>query len=201
MAMRTRATWVAATMLLALPGAASAAKVGDALYVKAKNTRVMESALPTANVVAILQPGETVIWDGADAKEKRWHKVHTKAGKKGVVFQSNLATTPPNMELIVDDKSRERTQVSPAGFVASGAAVKALSPGAIQNGNSKSPDHARAVAEIQELEKLAGAIKPNAVAAHAQKAGLFAVVGASPEDAAKSSNKATSTTGRKKVSP
>ncbi|WP_323382807.1 SH3 domain-containing protein [Myxococcus dinghuensis] len=185
--MRTKATWVAAMLALAVPSAASVVKVDGELYVKAKNTRVMESSLPTANVVTVLQPGEVVTWKGADPKDKRWHQVNTKSGKRGFVFQSNLSTTAPNMELVVDDKSKASRKVNPAGFVASGAAVKALSPGAVEYGNKKGGNHQRAVGQLQGLERVAKDVTPATIAEHVKEAGLFPVVGASAT--AKSSTK------------
>ncbi|NTX06573.1 MULTISPECIES: SH3 domain-containing protein [Myxococcus] len=193
MTMRTSAAGVAlmlALLALGLPSLASAVAVGGSLYVKAKNTRVMESPSPTANAVVILQPGEQVKWEGADPKNKQWHKVKTAAGKKGFVFQSNLSTTAPNMELVVEDKGKR--QVNPAGFVASGAAVKALSPGAVEYGNKKGGDHKQAVAQLQSLEKKAKDVSTADIAKHVKDAGLFPVVGAeatAKSGAAKSKSK------------
>ncbi|MFY2560984.1 SH3 domain-containing protein [Corallococcus terminator] len=176
MTMRTRAAWVALMLALGFPSLASAVAVGGSLYVKAKNTRVMESPSPTANAVVILQPGEQVKWEGADPKNKQWHKVKTATGKKGFVFQSNLSTTAPDMELVVEDKGKRK--VNPAGFVASGAAVKALSPGAVEYGNKKGGNHKQAVAQLQGLEKKAKAVSTADIAKHVTAAGLFPVVGA-----------------------
>ncbi|QSQ11345.1 SH3 domain-containing protein [Myxococcus landrumensis] len=174
---RTRAAWAAVMLALGVPSVASAVAVGGSLYVKAKNTRVMESPSPTANAVVILQPGEQVKWEGADTKNKQWHKVKTSAGKRGFVFQSNLSTTAPEMELVVEDKGKRK--VNPAGFVASGAAVKALSPGAIEYGNKKGGNHKQAVAQLQQLEKTAKDVSTADIARHVTEAGLFPVVGES----------------------
>ncbi|MBZ4395678.1 SH3 domain-containing protein [Myxococcus sp. MISCRS1] len=176
MGMRTRAAWVAALLMMGLPGLSSAVAVGGSLYVKAKNTRVMESPSPTANAVVILQPGEQVKWEGADAKNKQWHKVKTSTGKRGFVFQSNLSTTAPNLELVVGDQGKRK--VNPEGFVSSGAAVKALSPGAVAYGNKKGGGHKQAVAQLQSLEKAAKDVSTQDIAKHAAAAGLHPVVGA-----------------------
>src|SRR4051812_38371274 len=78
--------------------ALAAAPSDTPLYVKARNTRLMASASPTADVVAILQPGQKVLWKGADPQNKQWHRVVVE-GKAGLVFQSNLSKQPPSMEL------------------------------------------------------------------------------------------------------
>ncbi|WP_407692861.1 SH3 domain-containing protein [Pyxidicoccus xibeiensis] len=192
--MRTRAGMVAVALALGLPGLAGAVKVGGTLYVKAKNTRVMVSPSPTDNAVVILQPGDTVKWEGADATNKQWHRVEAPGGKKGFVFQTNLSTTRPNMEIVVDPNGKQT--MDPKKFVASGAAVKALSPGAEKYGNGKKGDYAKAVSDIKAVEALAKAVSTEAIAAHVEEAGLFPVVGptekvaqAAPQAPAKGSKK------------
>jgi SH3-like domain-containing protein len=192
MSMKTRAALTAALLALGLPGTAAAVKVNEPLYVKAKNTRVMEGPSPQGNVVVILQPGEQVTWGGADAQNKQWHKVTAPGGKKGFVFQTNLSTTAPNMELVTDKDGKQR--VDPKKFVASGAAVKALSPGAKQYGEGKQGDYAKAVADIQAVEALAKALKPKDLSDHAAKAGLFPVVGPSDTVAKNTATKAPAST-------
>lgn len=194
MSMRTRAGLTAAVLALALPGVAAAVKVGEPLYVKAKNTRVMQSASPTADTVLILQPGEQVTWKGADPKNKQWHQVEATGGKKGFVFQSNLSTTPPNMELVT--VNGEKRQVDPKGFVASAAAVKGLSPGAVKYGEGKGGDSKKAVEQIQALEALAKKVTSGDIASHAREAGLFQVVG--PDAVAKAPAKSTGASSKKK---
>jgi uncharacterized protein YgiM (DUF1202 family) len=194
MSMRTRATLTAAVLALALPGVASAVKVGEPLYVKAKNTRVMQSASPTADTVLILQPGEQVTWKGADPKNKQWHQVEATGGKKGFVFQSNLSTTAPNMELVTENG--EKRQVNPKGFVASAAAVKGLSPGAVKYGEGKGGDSKKAVEQIQALEALAKKVTTGDLSSHAREAGLFQVVG--PDAVAKAPAKSTGASSKKK---
>jgi hypothetical protein len=172
--MRTRAAVAAAVLVLGLP--ALAVKVNEKLYVKAKNTRVLASPSPTADVVTVLQPGEQVTWGGADAKHKQWHKVTGPGGKTGFTFQTNLSTQPPSMELVVDKDGKRK--LDSKGFVASGAAVKALSPAAIEYGRGKDdPDFGKAVDDILLLEGIAKKVEPQQLAAHAAQAGLFPVVG------------------------
>ncbi|ATB45066.1 SH3 domain-containing protein [Corallococcus macrosporus] len=187
MEMKTRVAWATAVLTLALPTAAAAVKVGEPLYVKAKNTRVLASPSGSANAVAVLQPGERITWGGADAKHKQWHKVTTSTGKKGFVFQTNLSTTPPNMELVTGSGGTQ--QVDPKKFVASGAAVKALSPGAEQYGKDKGGDHGEAVDDIKALEALAKSVSTADIAAHVTAAGLFPVVGANDTVAKAGTNK------------
>ncbi|QDE80631.1 hypothetical protein BHS07_03150 [Myxococcus xanthus] len=187
MGMKTRVTWTTALLALAIPTGASAVKVGEPLYVKAKNTRVQASPSGSDNAVAVLQPGEQVTWGGADAKHKQWHQVTTATGKKGFVFQTNLSTTPPNMELVTDGGGKQ--QVDPKKFVASGASVKALSPGAEQYGKDKGGDHGKAVRDIKALETLAKSVSTADIAAHVTAAGLFPVVGASDTVAKAGTNK------------
>nr|WP_163997805.1 SH3 domain-containing protein [Pyxidicoccus caerfyrddinensis] len=186
MRMRTRAAVTAAVLALGLPGMAAAVRVNDPLYVKAKNTRVQQGPSSTADTVVILQPGEKVTWKGADPKNKQWHQVEAPGGKKGFVFQTNLSTTQPNMELVTDKDGTR--QLDPKKFVASGAAVKALSPGAEAYGKGKKGDYEKAVADIKALEKRNEQLTPERIAAHVAEAGLFPVVGPSDKVASKKSS-------------
>ena len=176
--MRTTAKrWVAVlaacTASLAL-AQKPAEKPKATLYVKARNTRLMASASPTANAVAILQPGQEVAWLGADPKNAQWHRVEF-GNKKGVVFQSNLSKKPPNMELVTQGGST--LAKDPVAFANSGAAVKGLAKGAIDYGKAKGTRFDEASKQIQALEVLAEKITPEQLAAHARGAGLFPVVG------------------------
>ncbi|RKH63199.1 SH3 domain-containing protein [Corallococcus sp. AB049A] len=170
-----RWTWGILLLALGVPvTAAWAVKKDEKLYVKARNTRVLKSAVPTADVVAVLQPGQQVTWKGADPKNAQWHQVTEPGGKAGYVFQTNLSTKPPDMELVSKD-GKTRT-IDPAAFVSSGAAVKALSPGAEKYGKEKGGDYAVAVNQLKKLEGLAKAVTPVEIDAHVKQAGLFPVV-------------------------
>jgi uncharacterized protein YgiM (DUF1202 family) len=173
--MRKRVRVLLAALSLCATATALAADDKNTLYVKARNTRLMASASPTADVVAILQPGQQVTWLGADVKNKQWHRVKVKGKEtqQGLVFQSNLSTKPPDMELTARNGGRA---VDATAFANSGAAVKGLSEGAIAYGNGK-PDLSQAVQQVQALEKLAEQITPAELAAHAARAHLFPVVG------------------------
>lgn len=174
MSLRKTLPLLAAALSLFTASPARAAEP-KTLYVKARNTRLMASSAPTANVVAILQPGQTVEWLGADPKARQWHRVKV-SGKQGVVFQSNLSKQAPSMELVSQDGVKK--EVNPGVFASSGAAVKGLSEGAVKYGHGKqeaSMDDA--VKQLQALEEHAGKITPEELAAHASKAQLFPVVG------------------------
>jgi hypothetical protein len=164
--------WVAALALLAA-GSALAVKAGGSLYVKARNTRLMASAAPGADAVAVLQPGQQVEWMGADPKNKQWHQVKV-AGRQGVVFQSNLAAKPPNMELVAQEGVK---QVDPVAFASSGAAVKLLSDGVIRYGSDKGADYGQAAEQLRQLGTLARDIPLKEVSERARKARLHPVVG------------------------
>lgn len=173
--MRKRVRVLLAALSLCAAITALAADGKNILYVKARNTRLMASAAPTADVVAILQPGQQVIWLGADPKKKLWHRVKVKGKEtqQGLVFQSNLSTRPPNMELAARSGGQP---VDANAFANSGAAVKGLSEGAIAYGSGK-PELAQAVRQVQALEELSEQITPAELAAHAARARLFPVVG------------------------
>ena len=173
--MRTRslATAVAALAMLA-GGTALAAKVGDSLWVKARNAKVMASASPTADVVEVLQPGDEVKWFGADPSNAMWHRVQTKDGKKGLLFRTSLADKKPEAEI-----TSSGADVDAKSFASSGAATKALGEGAIDYGKAK--NMGPAVDQIQQIEKLAKGVTASEAAQHAASAGLFPVVGAVAE--------------------
>jgi hypothetical protein len=164
--------WVAVLALCAA-GTALAVKPGEALFVKARNTRLMASSAPTADAVSILQPGQQVKWLGADPKDKRWHRVEVE-GKQGVVFQSNLTAKPPQLELIADNGVR---QVDPVAFSSSGAAVKLLGDAAISYGKGKGDDYGQAAEQLRQLGKMAREIPLQEVSERARKAKLLPVVG------------------------
>ncbi len=171
--MRMRGRLLVAMLALGAAGTALAVKPGEALYVKARNTRVMASASPTADLLSLLQPGQQVTWRGADPKNKQWHRVEVD-GKQGVVFQSNLSTQPPQLELVVDNGVR---QVDPVAFASSGAAVKLLSDATLSYGSSKGTDYAQAATQLRQLGALARELTLDEVAERARKARLHPVVG------------------------
>lgn len=173
--MRIAAKRLVAVLILCAAGLALAQKAKGTLYVKARNTRLMASPSPTADVVAILQPGQQVTWLGADARDKQWHQVQVEGKPRGVVFQSNLSKQPPNMELVT--KGGAARPHDPVAFANSGAAVKGLSKGAIGYGEAKGTGYKEAAQQLVKLEELAKKVTPEQLATHASKSRLFPVVG------------------------
>lgn len=165
-----------------VPVAQAGVKPGGKLYVKARNTKLMQSVAPTAPVVALLQPGAEVVWRGADAANKRWHKVEVD-GKAGVVFQSNLSPDKPSMEVV---SSGSGSGISPQVFASSGAATKALSEGSLRYAESKGIKDAPK--QLLSLEHLSRQVTDAEIAARNEKVGLFVVV-APPEGTAATKKK------------
>jgi hypothetical protein len=174
--MHERARWLVAALALCAAHPALAVKPGEPLYVKARNTRLMASASPTADVKAVLQPGQKVTWNGPDPKNKQWHMVEVDK-KTGVVFQSNLSTNPPDLGLVAKDGPSASDM---RGIANSGAAVRGLSDGAKKYGlekGQKEPTYKQAVDQVVDLEELALKLTPQDLAEHAEQAHLFPVVG------------------------
>jgi hypothetical protein len=75
-------------------------KVGEALYIKSKNTRVMQQPglASSNNVLAILQPLTMVRWLGAVPGTREWQKV-SHNGRVGYVYSTNLSIDRPDMTL------------------------------------------------------------------------------------------------------
>ena len=170
--MRRRTKLWVGLLALGAAGSAGAVKPGGTLYVKARTTRLMKSPSATGDALAILQPPTAVRWEGADPKQRQWHRV-TVDSHTGFVFQSNLATQPPSLEVVAGEGAGK---VDARAFANSGAAVKAVSSGVIAMGNADA-DTGKAVAQLQALESLAGGVQDAQLAAHAKAAGLKPVVG------------------------
>ena len=150
-------------------GPADAAKVGDKLYIKAKNTKVLKQPKATSSVVAVLQPGQQVTWGGSVRQNKRWHKVAF-AGKNGIVYRSTLSTKQPSFEM-----TKSGQKVDAMAFASSGAATKALGAGAKTYGENN--NLASAVAQIEQLERLARRISTRTISKHVKKYKLSPNVG------------------------
>lgn len=115
-----RAGWFA----LLISASALAVAAGDTLTVRARNTRLRASPAADAKVLQVLQPGQTVTFQGRDEKNPEWLKV--KAGDaEGVVYRSALADTPTQAEVLAADGG---TKVDVQAFASSGAATRAFSP-------------------------------------------------------------------------
>jgi hypothetical protein len=163
-------------------GSALAVKPPDGtLYVKAKNTHLKASNSPTANTLVVLQPGKAVTYEGKDPGSP-WCKVRVATDKKsplqGFIYQANLSVSPPSMEVTSKHPGK---QMSPEAFASSGAAVKALGPGAIAYG--KTLPKPESVKQLSDLELLATAVNDAQVAEYARAGGLPEVVG--PPEVAK----------------
>src|SRR3954468_5506051 len=151
--------------------AAAGSKPGVTLYVKARNTRVLKDP-SGASVVAVLQPGAPVTWQGPDPKDKRWHRVLS--GKNaGVVMASNLTAEKPKGEVTAVTGA---AAAAASSFMSSGAASKALGAGAIAYANKL--ESKTAADQLQRAEDMAKTIGPREVSEHARKAGLHDNVGA-----------------------
>ncbi|MGZ3459482.1 MAG: SH3 domain-containing protein [Archangium sp.] len=160
---------------VATTGTALAVAPGGKLYVKAKNTHLKASSSPTADTLVVLQPGKEVQYDGR-AGGSPWCKVTVAADKKGTVhgfiYQANLGVSPPSMEVTSKNPGKP---LSPEAFASSGAAVKALGPGAIEYGKTLS--RPESVQQLIALESLAASIDTAQVAEYARAGGLPEVVG------------------------
>ncbi|HYV44011.1 MAG TPA: SH3 domain-containing protein [Myxococcaceae bacterium] len=155
--------------------AAAGAKPGDMLYIKARNTRILKDSSANAVMVGVLQPGDAVTWQGPDPKDKRWQRV-VSGKKQGVVLSVNLTAEKPKAE-VMGVTGKEAADTNAWG--SSGAASKALGPGAIQY--AKELKSKTAADQLQRAEKMAKTVGPREVAEHARKAGLREAVGASDQ--------------------
>jgi len=155
--------------LCAVAGAAAAVVKGDFVYIRARNTRVLESP-SSSKVVAVLQPGQKVTWQGKDSGG--WHKIDVGSGKAGVVVAASLSLKPVQMELL---SSTGKRALDANAFLSSGAATKALGPGAIAYGEKK--DMKQAVHDVTAMEKIAKTVTAADVAEHARKVGIAEAVG------------------------
>ncbi|MFL5319324.1 MAG: SH3 domain-containing protein, partial [Myxococcaceae bacterium] len=138
------------------------------VWIKAKNTKLLQKADATSKVIAVLQPGEEVAWQsGPEAKE--FHKVKSK--KEGYVYFANLSLQPSEPEFKPNGE-----KVDPKVFANSGAATKALSEGAIAYGTKKL-SREDAVRSVIAMEAIAAKVDPTQLAAHAKSVGIASVVG------------------------
>lgn len=153
---------VAAALLSA--SGAFAVKVGDELYIKAKDTKVLKDAKATASAVVTLQPGTKVKWLGPNDKDKQFHQVEAN-GKKGFVLMSNLSPNAPQQEI---DASSGKP-MSAQAFASSGAATKALTPAGVKYAKEsgvKATEAAAQIIYVEEFNKAKGT--PTAIAAKAK---------------------------------
>lgn len=140
------------------------------LYVRSRNTRLVDK--PNGKVVAVLQPGEQVKWQGVVEGSPGWHQVITSKGKKGALLTANLSTKPPSTEIVATEGARA---MDTSTFLTSGAATKALAPAAMTYGEQK--NMAEAAKEVRAMEALSKSVELDDVAKHAEQAGLPQAVG------------------------
>jgi hypothetical protein len=175
---------------LSLGGPALAAEQpARTLYVKAKNTHLKASGSPTADTLRVLQPGHPVNYLGREGTTS-WHRVSVADDKgplQGFIYQANLSSSPPALEVLSKDPKKP---LSPEAFASSGAAIKAIGPGTIEFG--KTLEHSESVQQLIHLSELASQIQDADVAAYARAGGLPEVVGSgevTPLRPAKTQNK------------
>lgn len=160
--------------VLGAPALAAAPKLEaqkTRLYVRARATRLLKTASAASAPVALLNPGDEVVWLGQDPKDKRYHHVKAKAGR-GYVLGSALQFEPPRKEVT---STKGDTQDARA-FLTSAAATKALGQGAIEYGKQQNMEES--VQQLQQLEKVAAEVTPAVASAHAKAAGLTEAIGA-----------------------
>ena len=149
----------AAVLALVLgAGAAWALTPGDRVYVRGRDVSILQSTATNAATLVKLQPGDAVVWRGADKKKPTWHRVET-AGKSGFVYFANLSTTPPASELLTSPAGAKK--VDAQAFASSGAAGKRSprshplrQPGGKEQGELR-PTMKEAVRQTQTLEAIA----------------------------------------------
>ncbi|MFL5320289.1 MAG: SH3 domain-containing protein [Myxococcaceae bacterium] len=165
--MKLRTKVVLGALLLVGTGAL-ALNAGAEVYVKAKNTKLLQKPDATSTVVGTLQPGDKVKWQQAANKE--FHSVTATNGKTGYVYFSNLSVNPPVTEYV-----KGTGAVDAKTFATTGAATKALGDGAITYGDQKL-NNEDAVKAILAMEAMGQQTSSGEVAEHAKSAGLTPAV-------------------------
>jgi hypothetical protein len=155
-----------AVATLAVGGSALAVGIGGTLYVQTNGVTLKKSTSPTAASVATFRSGDAIVWQGADAKNKKWHKVKSAQGKVGYVLRTSLGTTPPPKGISAVSGGSD-TQ----GFATSGAATKMVSDGVFAYA-CKKPGGCDAARDITAAEAVSFQTKPGELEAHAEKQGL-----------------------------
>ncbi|MCA2981772.1 MAG: SH3 domain-containing protein [Myxococcaceae bacterium] len=149
---------------LLLGPAALAVKPGGTLYVRSKDTKVLEKADAKAKQVTALQPSTEVIWHGPDAQNRQFHRVESVQGS-GFTLQANLSPSKPQAEHLVRDNG---APIDPQAFASSGAATRALSGGALKVAQDK-PDREALARALISVEATAKAVDPKDAVTFVQK--------------------------------
>lgn len=188
-------------LLLALvPGVALAVTQGGTLYVRNKDTKVLEKADVKSRSIGLLQYGAAVKWLGADPAQRMLHKVEyddtaTKAKVTGYVLQANLTPNAPAKEYLSKDDGKP---IDPQAFRSSGAATKALGGTALEWAAQKKltglPER------LIALENISLSVSPSAVQQRSKALGLAyneAAEPPPPPDAAPATKKKGGKKGKK----
>jgi hypothetical protein len=69
------------------------ASLGDPLYIKSKDTKVLKQPNAASDSLVMLKPGDRVIWLGEAPGSNGFHKVQV-GGVIGFVLKQNLSTNP-----------------------------------------------------------------------------------------------------------
>ena len=97
------------------------ARLGDPLYVKSKDTRLLDAARAEANTVRFFQPDQEVIFRGVDPTDSRFIQVE-QGGKAGYILRQNLTPQDPATVVLPEPVGKP---MSPQAFSSSGAGTKA----------------------------------------------------------------------------
>lgn len=170
--MRRRSLTLLAVGLAVLAAAtALAVKPGGALYVKTKDTKVLEKADPKAKVLGLLQPGMRVTWQGASSLNRLLHHVvgTDSQGRPldGFVLQGNLTPSQLAPEYLSRDDGKP---IDPEAFKSSGAATKALDEVAVEYAKSHAmPQQAE---RLMALEAISRSVAAQRLAERSAQLGL-----------------------------
>ena len=162
-----------ALALLLLGGSALALTAGDKVFIRGRNVAVLKTASPTAATLLKLQPGDAVVWRGADKSKPSWHHVEAQ-GKSGFVYFANLTDKPPATELVISPQGASKLDAQ--AFASSGAAAKGVAPLAEayarqpdKNKGDVRPTMAEVLRQLQTLEAIAAQRTDDELAAQAAR--------------------------------
>jgi hypothetical protein len=156
-------TWLALALLPCT--GALALKDGDTVYVRSRNTKLLEAPRADANAKQTLSAGEALTWRRAAAGN--FHEVQTRAEQQtGFVYYANLALKLPKEERW----SAANTTADREAFATSGAATRGLTQGAVQLAATNA-SLAEAAVALKALEMLQAALTDEELQAQLLRAG------------------------------